>query len=71
MFAVLLAIAFDSAGQINLPAAKPVPRMQVLPLPERPGQRRPRRKRNRPLLLCEETFTGRFSIRSSVPAAAR
>jgi hypothetical protein len=33
MFSTLLVIALQSAGQVDLPAARPVPRMQVLPLP--------------------------------------
>src|SRR5262252_8452295 len=33
MFNLLFVLAFQAAGQVELPAAKPVPRMQVLPLP--------------------------------------
>src|SRR6478672_6566954 len=33
MFALLLVITLDSPSQVALPAAKPVPQMQVLPLP--------------------------------------
>src|SRR6185436_11362700 len=34
MLAASLIIALQSFGQVDLPAARPVPRMQVLPLPE-------------------------------------
>jgi hypothetical protein len=34
MLTILFLLATESVSQVNLPAAKPVPRMQVLPLPE-------------------------------------
>jgi hypothetical protein len=34
MFSIALLVTLQSAAQVDLPAAKPVPRMQVLPLPE-------------------------------------
>src|SRR5690349_10187983 len=34
MFSLALLVALQAPAQVNLPAAKPVPRMQVLPLPD-------------------------------------